>query len=303
MELRQLNAFVVVAEELHFGRAAARLSVSGPPLSQQVRRLEREVGTSLFVRHTRHVALSAAGEAFLPHARRALAAAEDATTAARHAAQGRSGTARLGFAGSSSYRELREIAQRFRATVPDARLALVTGRFSGELAEDLRADRVDAALIRTPVDDTGLEVREVAQQRLVAALPAEHRLAGRVRVGLSELAGDAFVSYPARRMAVMRVAVDAACLRAGFHPRTEQEAPDTHTLLSLVSAGVGVGLVLDAASELLMPGVAVVELTDAPVVPLALAWKRDGTNPVLPALLSTAGVLAPQTPEAPARRT
>ncbi|MBW0105593.1 LysR family transcriptional regulator [Pseudonocardia sp. KRD291] len=290
MELRQLNAFVVVAEELHFGRAAVRLSVSGPPLSQQIRRLEREVGTPLFARHTRHVALTPAGEAFLPPARRALAAAGDATTAARRAAQGRTGTARLGFAGSSSYQQLREIAQRFRATVPDARLSLVTGRFSGELAEDLRADRVDAALIRTPVDDIGLVVREVARQRLVAALPVEHPLADREQIGLAELCADAFVSYPAQRMAVMRGAVDAACLHAGFHPRIEQEAPDTHTLLSLVSAGVGVGLVLDAASELLMPGVAVVELADARVVPLALAWKRDGSNPVLPALLSSAGV-------------
>ncbi|MEJ8278211.1 LysR family transcriptional regulator [Pseudonocardia spirodelae] len=293
MELRQLESFVVVAEELHFGRAAARLQVSGPPLSQQIRRLEREVGATLFDRHTRAVALTAAGEAFLPRARRALAAAADAAVAAREAAEGSTGSVRLGFAGPSSNTFLYRTARRFRARRPRARLVLVTGRFSGELAEDLRADRVDAALIRTPVDDDGLAVREIARHRLVAALPEEHPLAGRTEIGLAELAHDPFVAYPSQRMAVMRTSVDAACLRSGFLPRIEQEAPETHTLLSLVGAGVGVGLALEATAELRTPGVVLVPLSDPPVVPLALAWKRDAANPVLPALLEAAGVDGP----------
>ena len=144
-----MESFVAVAEELHFGRAAARLRVSGPPLSQQIRRLEREVGAELFARHTRSVALTAAGEAFLSRARRALAAADEAVVEARQAAAGGSGTVRLGFAGPSSNRWLYATSRRFRGRHPQARLALVTGRFSGELAEDLREDRVDAALIRT----------------------------------------------------------------------------------------------------------------------------------------------------------
>ncbi|MFP5023321.1 LysR family transcriptional regulator [Pseudonocardia phyllosphaerae] len=291
MELRQLESFVAVAEELHFGRAAARLQVSGPPLSQQIRRLEREVGAALFDRHTRAVALTPAGEAFLPRARRALAAAAEAVVEAREAAGGRTGTVRLGFAGPSSNRWLYATARRFRGTRPRARLELVTGRFSGELAEDLRADRVDAALIRTPVDDTGLEVRELTRQRLMAALPEEHPLAARTELALAELAREPFVAYPAARMALLRTAVDAACLHAGFAPRIEQEAPETHTLLSLVGAGVGVGLALEATADLGTPGVVLVELTDAPEVPLALAWKRDAGNPVLPALLDAA--LAP----------
>ncbi|ALE72557.1 transcriptional regulator, LysR family [Pseudonocardia sp. Ae168_Ps1] len=292
MELRQLESFVVVAEELHFGRAAARLQVSGPPLSQQIRRLEREVGTALFDRHTRAVALTPAGEAFLPLARRAIAAAGEAVTAARQAADGGTGTVRLGFAGPSSNRWLYATARRFRERHPLARLALSTGRFSGELAEDLRADRIDAALIRTPVDDEGLVVHELARQRLMAALPDEHPLAGRDVLDLAELAHERFVAYPSARMALMRTAVDAACLRAGFMPRIEQEAPETHTLLSLVGAGVGVGLALDATADLRTPGVVLVELADPPLVALALAWKREGSNPVLPALLDAAGVRA-----------
>ncbi len=167
---------------------------------------------------------------------------------------------------------------------------LVTGRFSGELAEDLRTDRVDAALIRTPVDDDGLVVHEIDRHRLVAALPEEHPLAGRDTIDLAELAHDPFVTYPARRMAVMRTSVDAACLHAGFLPRIEQEAPETHTLLSLVGAGVGVGLALDATAELRTPGVVLVPLTDPPEVPLALAWKAGAVNPVLAGLLEAAGV-------------
>ncbi|WP_308816679.1 LysR family transcriptional regulator [Pseudonocardia alni] len=290
MELRQLESFVVVAEELHFGRAAARLQVSGPPLSQQIRRLEREVGATLFDRHTRAVALTPAGAAFLPRARRALAAADEAVEAAREAAAGGTGSVRLGFAGPSSNAWLYRTARRFRAHRPQARLVLVTGRFSGELAEDLRTDRVDAALIRTPVDDDGLVVHEIDRHRLVAALPEEHPLAGRDTIDLAELAHDPFVTYPARRMAVMRTSVDAACLHAGFLPRIEQEAPETHTLLSLVGAGVGVGLALEATAELRTPGVVLVPLTDPPEVPLALAWKAGAVNPVLAGLLEAAGV-------------
>lgn len=288
MELRQLESFVTVAEELHFGRAAARLQVSGPPLSQQIRRLEREVGAELFDRHTRAVALTPAGAAFLAPARRALAAADEAASAARRAAEGGTGTVRLGFAGPGSNRWLYAIARRFRQRRPGARLALITGRFSGELAQDLRDDRIDAALLRTPVDDDGLVVHELARQRLMAALPEEHPLAGRAELDLAELAHERFVAYPSARMALMRTAVDAACLRAGFLPRIEQEAPDTYTLLSLVGAGVGAGLALEAAADLRTPGVVLVELVDPPLVPLALAWKRAVSNPVLPALLDAA---------------
>lgn len=288
MELRHLRAFVVVAEELHFGRAAARLTMSQPPLSQQIRRLEREVGATLFERHTRHVALTAAGTAFLAEARRCLDAADEAITAARRAESGEIGVVRLGFAGSSSYRELRAIAYRFRELRPRATLSLVTGHFSGELADDLRQDVVDAALLRTPVDGTDLTVREIARHLLVVAVPAEHRLAGRDVVELGDLAGEPFIGYPSQRMAVLRAAVDGACRQAGFAARVVQEAPDTHTLVSLVSAGVGVGLVLDPADELAVPGVVLRPLTSEHVVPLGLAWRTDNPNPVLPALLAAA---------------
>ncbi|MEU7816616.1 LysR family transcriptional regulator [Pseudonocardia sp. NPDC049154] len=289
MELRHLQAFTVVAEELHFGRAAARLRMSQPPLSQQIRRLEREVGTRLLDRHTRHVALTAAGTAFLAEARRALAAADEAVAAARRAASGETGTVRLGFAGSSSYRELQAIAHRFRALHPDATLALVTGHFSGELAEDLRQDLIDAALLRMPVDGTGLTVREIARNTLVLALPAGHRFAGDEAVDLAAIAGEPFIAYPSQRMAVLRGAIDAACQQAGFAPRVVQEAPDTHTLLSLVGAGVGVGLALDPAAELAVPGTVIRPLTTEHVCPLGLAWRTDNTNPVLAALLDAAG--------------
>ena len=284
MELRHLNAFVVVAEELNFRRAAARLHMSQPPLSQQIKRLEQEVGVALLRRTTRQVSLTAAGEAFLREARKTLRAAQAAPRVARQAAAGQIGSIRLGFRGPTSYQALLLIVRKFRERHPPVRFDIVSPLYGGELVDRLARQEVDAGLLRLPVSATGLHLRELQRHPLVVALPAEHPLADGRELGMADLRGEPVISYPADRGSVVNQVVQAACLHLGFCPDFVQEGPDTHTILSLVGAGAGVGFVPMSAGHLDVPGVVLRPLTDAPPVPLALAWRRDDPNPALHAL-------------------
>ncbi|GAB3301304.1 LysR substrate-binding domain-containing protein [Parasphingorhabdus pacifica] len=285
MELRHLNAFVVVAEELNFRRAAARLHMSQPPLSQQIKRLEAEVGVRLLQRTTRQVALTAAGEAFLREARNTLQSAHAAPRVARQAAAGQIGALRLGFSGPTSYEVLLLLVRRFREQNPKVRFDIISPVFGGELVEKLDRQEVDAGLLRLPISANGLRVRELMSHPLAAVLPTEHALAEREEIHLRELSGERFVCYPTDRGSVVNQVVLAACLQHGFSPDFAQEAPDTHTILSLVGAGAGVGLVPLSAGHLEVPGVVVVAVTDPPQVPLGLAWREDDPNPALHALV------------------
>nr|WP_246331019.1 LysR substrate-binding domain-containing protein [Saccharopolyspora hordei] len=283
--MRHLRAFVAVAEELNFRRAAVRLHMSQPPLSQQIKRLEHEVGVPLLRRTTRRVSLTAAGEAFLREARKTLEAADAAPRLARQAAAGEIGVVRLGFSGQTSYQVMLLIVRTFRQRYPDVRLEIVSPLFGGELVERIHQQEVDAGLLRLPVPTEGLCVRELEQHPLAVALPERHRLAGRRSVGVGELRSEPMVSYPTNRGSVVNQLVQAACLRHGFSPHFVQEAPDTHTILSLVGAGTGIGLVPTTAGHLKVPGVVLVPLHDAPPVPLALAWRDDDPNPALAGLV------------------
>ncbi|MEY8040271.1 LysR substrate-binding domain-containing protein [Saccharopolyspora cebuensis] len=285
MELRHLRAFIAVAEELNFRRAAVRLHMSQPPLSQQIKRLEHEVGVALLHRTTRQVALTAAGEAFLVEARKTLKAAQAAPRVARQAAAGEIGSIRLGFSGPTSYQVLLLIVRKFRERFPQVRFDIVSPLLGGELVGLLNRQDVDAGLLRLPISASGLRVRELQRHPLAAALPAGHPLAGDAEVVLPDLRDEGFISYPADRGSVVNQVVQAACLQHGFRPEFVQEAPDTHTILSLVGAGAGVGLVPLSAGHLEVPGVVLLPVRDAPVVPLALAWREDDPNPALRGLV------------------
>ncbi|MEV0701676.1 LysR substrate-binding domain-containing protein [Saccharopolyspora sp. NPDC050389] len=285
MELRHLQAFVAVAEELNFRRAAVRLHMSQPPLSQQIKRLEHEVGVALLRRTTRQVELTAAGEAFLCEARKTLQSAEAAPRLARQAAAGEIGVVRLGFSGQTSYRVMLLIVRKFRERYPNVRFDILSPLYGGELVDQINQHEVDAGLLRLPVPTEGLCVRELDQHPLAVALPEGHRLAGARRVGLDDLRGESFISYPTNRGSVVNQLVQAACLQLGFSPNFVQEAPDTHTILSLVGAGSGVSLVPMTAGHLKVPGVVLVPVHDAPAVPLALVWREDDQNPALAGLV------------------
>lgn len=285
MELRHLQAFVVVAEELNFRRAAMRLHISQPPLSQQIKRLEAEVGVALLRRTTRQVALTAAGEAFLCEARQTLHSAHAAPRVARQAAAGQIGSVRLGFSGPTSYEVLLLIVRKFRERYPEVRFDIVSPLYGGELVDRLNRQDVDAGLLRLPVSAPGLCVRELQRHPLTVAVPAAHELSTCDAVGLNQLRGERFISYPTNRGSVINQAVQAACLRNGYNPEFAQEAPDTHTVLSLVGAGAGIGVVPQTAGHLEVPGVVLVPVHDAPAVPLALAWRSDDSNPALKGLV------------------
>jgi DNA-binding transcriptional LysR family regulator len=280
-----MEAFIVVAEELNFRRAAERLHIAQPPLSQQIKRLEREVGATLLYRTTRHVGLTPAGEAFLREARRAVLAARAAPRAARETAAGQSGVVRLGFSGPTFYKVLVLMTRKYRERRPNVRLDVVGPVYGGELIERLSRDEIDAGLVRLPVPGSRIAIREITRHPMAVALPADHPLAGRSQISLAELRDQPVISYPSNRGAGVLTVIHGAFLAQGFTPNILQEAPDTHTIMLLVGAGAGIGFVPVTAGHIKLPGVVLVPVPDIPPLPLALAWREDDTNPALRALI------------------
>jgi DNA-binding transcriptional LysR family regulator len=290
MELHHLRDFVAVAEELHFGRAARRLHMAQPPLSQQVRRLEAELGTPLFVRSRRHVALTAAGAALLPHARRALQAAEQGVEAARRAARGETGRIALGFVGSAMAGPLPAILRAFRAECPDVELALHQMTTAAQ-AGALRAGELDLGCLRPPLRDPGVALAPILTEALAVALPAGHPAAGQDPVNLATLAAAPFVAPPRPEGEAFADHVSAACAAAGFQPTVAQVATEMSTLLGLVAAGLGVALVPASLASQPRPGVAFRPIgapAGLPPLTLALAWLPANLSPAAERLVAMA---------------
>ncbi len=279
MELLHLRDFVAVAEELHFRRAAERLHVSQPPLSQQIRALERELGVELFSRNRRRVELTAPGRALLGRAREILAAVDDAVETTRRVARGEAGELAVGFVGSAMYGALPDVLREFRAMRPGVALRLrelPTGAALDALAEG----RIDVGVVRPAQVDAGIALDVVAREAVVVALPEAHRLAGRRRLALRDLAGEDFVLLARREAPGLRAAIDAL----GAEPHEVQEVAEVRTVLGLVAAGVGVSLVPEAVAGAERAGVRFLPLAGrAPTVDLALAWREDDGSPALAA--------------------
>ncbi len=257
MDLRQIRYFVVVAEELHFTRAAARLGIGQPPLSQAIRRLEEELNVQLFDRGTRRVQLTEAGAAFLHSARALLSLTEEARLAMQQFGRGERGSIRLGLTSSASFHPFvtREIG-RFRAKYPDVEV-LLTERTTSGLIPRLRDGTIDAAFIRPAGGDTdGLCEHFLLYEEMLIALPVAHRLAGRPRIALRALAREPFVMCPRSHGRSVYDAIIASCQNAGFSPRVIQEAPQASSTINLVAAGIGVAIVSEAMTQLQALGVA-----------------------------------------------
>jgi DNA-binding transcriptional LysR family regulator len=303
MELRHLRYFVAVAEELHFGHAAARLRIAQPPLSRQIRDLEREIGTALFSREHRQVALTHAGAAFLPEARRTLAQAERAQRTAQRAARGEVGRLRVGFVEAATYSGvLPEVLGLFRAELPDVGLELFE-LSSRQQVEALREGRIELGILHSPPHDAAqwLGIERVLKDPMVAALPAGHRLAGRARVALRSLAPEPFLMFHRPDGPGLYDRVIAACQTAGFSPQVAQQAGQLQTLVGLVAAGVGVALVPGSLAQLQRPGVVY-----RPVSGLAVdmgtwaAWRAAADAPIRDRFLD--GLRAVARARRPARR-
>jgi DNA-binding transcriptional LysR family regulator len=280
MELRHLRYFVAVAEEGHVTRAAERLGIQQPPLSQQIRTLETELEVQLFHRKPRGMELTQAGEALLAEARLILDRVEHATSSARRAARGEAGRIGLGFTSSASFHPLvPRVIRAFREAYPLIALSLEEGG-TAELVEGLRAERIDAAFVRSPIGPAAeLTVHSVLEEEMVVALPAGHRLGGAAaarRMALANLAAETFILYRRPLGPGLYDAIIAACQRAGYSPQIGQEAPRMLSTLSLVAAGLGVTLIPASMQRLRVNGLAYRRLdSDAGLVaPLNLACRR-----------------------------
>ena len=284
MELRHLRYFVAVGEEQHYGRAALRLRVVQPALSRQIQDLEEEVGFKLFERLPRGVKLSAAGKLFLEDARRILREVNEAAARAERVARGQSGTLRVGFTESASWRGVvPESFRRFREMHPDAELQLQPLPSLVQL-EAVRSGRLDAGfLFNMPKADPEVDGRRVAIQRIELAAPRGHPLTKLKQVRLRDLASTSFVWFPRREAPALYDRLMRECFRGGLKsPSIVQEGKDEATILSLVATGMGVGWVLDTSRWRRPKSVVILSVVDMDLPQeLSLAWRRDNRSPLL----------------------
>jgi DNA-binding transcriptional LysR family regulator len=262
MEFRHLRYFLVLAEELHFGRAAQRLAMSQPPLSLNIQQLEASVGARLFTRNSRGVQLTPAGQAFVPAARALLEQAGQAAREARDVAQGMAGSLQIGFAGAMLYLGLPQMLQTFQAQHPKLRVVLKELSSSEQLME-LMHERLDLGFVHTTRVPAGFSQILVARQPFVACLPAAHPLAGALSLPLRRLAGEPLAVVSRAVSPDYHERIVSICTEAGFSPEIRYELRHWLSVVSLVSQGLGVALVPAALQQAGLAGAAFVPLEAA----------------------------------------
>ncbi|MFH8590378.1 LysR family transcriptional regulator [Streptomyces rimosus] len=293
LPLPQLHAFVVLAEELHFGHAAARLGIAQPPLSQQIRRLEDKVGHALFSRRPGQVALTPAGRELLPAARRALADLASGLAAARAIGSGRAGRLRIGFAASLALTVLPGLLRTFRQRFPDVHLNIQEMTTAPQITA-LRDKTIDIGLVREPSPEPDLGFRTVLREPFVAVLPAAHPLAAQRTVKLADLADLPFVLLPRAVGPQLYDQITGLCVGAGFTPRITQHAVEWQTVCALVKTGLGVSLAPASIRRIRLEGVAFRTIApDTTRTRVAVAWRRNDENPLIGHLLATVSQEAP----------
>ncbi len=239
IELTHLRYFVAVAEELHFGRAAEKLAISQPPLTQQIQRLEQRIGFALFERSTRRTELTDAGAALLPLARAAMEQVERAVAAAQAAGRGEAGKLVIATPPSVMLGALPRVIRGFRRMLPEVDVSL-REMSTAAIGEALLAGSADVGFLRCEAVGEGLHELHRYREGVSVILPRQHRLAGVKRMRLAALAQDPFVFFPRRLGAGFHDELLACCRAAGFEPRIVQEATQWPTVVALVEAGMGV---------------------------------------------------------------
>ena len=279
MEFRQLQLFVAVAEELHFGRAASRVRMAQPPFSQQIRKLETELGVELLTRTSRRVALTPAGVHLLEQARALFAKRAEAIASVQHVAKGEAGLLRVGFGASSAFGVLPDIIRRFRIKHPLVVLRL-DDRESLDIGAALSHGDLDIAILRAPFQYEGIDTEPLFQERFVLALPQEHPLARRKRIAMTALAGESFILFPRPVAPGLHDTITSICIQAGFSPRIVHEASSWPSVISLVKAGLGITIAPSSAKSILPDGVVFKELPEtAARAELVLAYPRRALSP------------------------
>ena len=287
MDVGQLRAFLAVAQELHFGRAAERLNMTQPPLSRIIKQLETELGTRLLDRNTRSVKLTSSGQALVAPATEVFEALRRAEEAVRSADNGESGMVRIAFAGVSTHQLVARLARQVKSNRPRIQLELSSQNFAQPAMKKLVQGETDIALGRWDVIPAEVSSRVVMPDSLVVAMPDTHPLAGSRRIAMERLATEAFISLTPFEGAVLPDRLRRLAHANGFVADIVQVAPDTQTALALVSAEVGCHLTLaSVARNATDPHVVFIPLEDSTAdVDLRAAWRRNDASPALQAVL------------------
>ncbi len=288
MELRHLRYFVAVAEELHFGRAAARLYIVQPSLSQQIQQLEEELGLPLLTRTKRSVELTDAGRVFLVEARKVLAQVQEAKRATQRAYRGEIGRLVVGYISSSTYDLLPMMLSAYRERFPEIDVAL-RELTTQEQVRALEEETIQVGLLRLPINDPTIDVKVVRREPIVCVLPEGHPLALHERIAMALLAHEPFVLQARQRGGGYYAQLTNLCLTAGFSPNVIQEVTEMHTIVSLVAAGMGVSLVPLSMKNIRSQGVVYRELEGAAVLTeMAVAWLRNSHSTIVQNFLQVA---------------
>jgi DNA-binding transcriptional LysR family regulator len=291
IDIRQMRYFVVLAETLHFGRAAERLHLTQPPLSRQIAALEQELGVRLLERHSRQAVLTRAGQRFLEDSRAVLAAFDQACRNARLADRGELGELSVGFMMHAAFTVVPGLARRYVTAYPGIDLKLREAMPS-TLVDEVLAGRFDAGILFPPGPVRGLEVRPIHSESLCAAVPAAHPLAARDRLGARDLEGVPLIATPVDVAPTLRDAIARYCRGAGFLPTIRLETQMQQTIVKLVAEELGLALVPECMSALGVAGVVFRPLEDAPSIDHVIVWRSGNLNPALATFLATAGIPA-----------
>ncbi|MGO3526957.1 LysR family transcriptional regulator [Glutamicibacter arilaitensis] len=279
MDTRLIRYFVAVAEERHFGRAAARLHIAQPPLSQQIKQLEETLNTQLLIRATRKVELTNAGELLLTRGRILLEELEQLSRDVRTVGDGALGVLRLGSTGSATSRIMPKLIESSSQQMPGLQLNVQGEMLTPQMVEGLVEGRLDLAILRPPVRGTEVDYMLLDRDHLAVALPLGHPLAAHDELDLEQLAGEKFICYPPSS-AVNSIIVDS-CRRVGFVPRVAQVASETSTLLTFVAAGLGIGLLPTTHYLPHSNRITFRPLRNAPAVDLAIAWRAGNESALM----------------------
>ncbi len=288
MELRHLRYFVAVAEELHFGRAAARLFIVQPSLSQQIQQLEEELGFPLLKRTKRSVELTDAGSVFLAAAQRILAQVQEAKHAAQRAHRGEMGRLVVGYISSSTYDLLPVMLRAYRERFPHVEVALRELTTPAQV-KALEENELQIGLLRLPISSPLMNVEVVRREPIVCVLPEEHPLAVHERISVSLLAHEPFVLQSRLQGGGYYVQLMKLCLASGFSPNVVQEVTEIHTIVGLVAAGIGISLVPQSIRNIRSEGIVYRELEGTTTMTeIALAWRRDAHSAIVENFLMVA---------------
>jgi DNA-binding transcriptional LysR family regulator len=294
IELRWLEAFIAVAEELHFGNAAARLRVAQSPLSQTIRRLERNLGEELFIRNTRSVELSVAGHALLPHARDVLEKITTATQAVKSTERIIHGNLSLGFSGVLNLSTLPVLTRALQKTHPGINLTLVGRTLTRDAVHKLESGALDLAFVGLPVESTRVHSRLLVQEVFGMVVPADHWSIDVPEPTLDQFSGEPFITPPLGSGSALVECTLRACADEGFYPNVAQEITDPYMTMVLVAAGLGVAFLPVGVSSVLPGGAVYIPLHgEAQYMNHGIAWSQRGGSPAREAFLALSEEVMP----------